>query len=460
MEVTKMMKKLFTTMVLCVFLFSIVPVAFAANDHVGAGKMKIQAADNETEGEQGSTKLRNTFNNIRKAVISEKTKLIKDLKAEDFRQFQKERLQTAVDKCNELDKDTEKCQAKLEKRTELITKLQEKDLARLQKLAEHKAKAAEELQNMTKSEKFKNFDKLKDFKARALGKLDLEKARAKFVNAKEKADEAKEKYNKTKSELKGLSDEEKKCKDDNSCAEVKKKTHAKATEMLTHAADQVLKVIEKLTAKVESAEHLSAEDAAKYKTWLSDETAKINAIKTKISAFNENSTKEEINAAFKELKDAIKETKITIKRVSGALVISRIGGVVVKSKQLEVKLNRIMERMTEAGKDTTTIQPLVDQFNAKLDTAKVEFEAAQDKFDEVRDAKVAEEDQDKVNTIVQAAQEHMKLAKTALAEAQKILQSIVKSVVANNGAEELADNDVDAAEAAADENGEEAGEVS
>ena len=441
------MKKTFAILVLCMFMISMIPMAFAEN-----GKNGKYSTQDDEENEIDEPKMMadsegNTINSIRKAVMAGERE-IESLKAEEFRLFQQEQLNKAIELCKETSNDSTKCEEKLQKRTELVQKLQEKDLTRLQKLVELKNKAIERFNEMKDESGFQGFDKDKEFKVRELIKEKKEKSNLNYLNAKARVDEAKAKHLTLKADLAAKLAERKVCKEADDCEEKDKELKIKARDMTSNAADQTIKMLEKVLANVESSEYITEENTIVYKGWLNQEIEDINDVKAKIAALNENSTKEEVNAAMKEMKNAIADAKLVIKSVNARLVNSRMGGVIIKSKYLEVKLNRIMERMTENGKDTTAIQPLVDQFKAKLDTAKAEFQAAQMELDKKVEAKLADTDKKAIDEYVKAAEQHMKLAKQALADAQKILQQIIKSVVSNEGVEELAESNTDAAESA------------
>lgn len=424
------MKKIFSIFVMCLFMFSIVPMAFADEDVSNTAVARKVGANQPKVTPRKVTAL-NKFKQVRGLAVAEQAKQIKALPTEDFREFQKQRLMIAVDKCNELGK--EGCEVKLQKRVELVSKLQAKDLARVQKLSENRVKAMNKVKELQEDPKFAKFKKDKEFKARELPKVKITNARAKFLKAKEKYAKAKENYDNAKARFQALKSKQPKCENDD-CPELK----TNAIEVLLHASDRVLDTLEKLVAKVESAEYLTEEESTKLIEWLNAEILKVQTIRTNVETFTDETPKKEVNAAFKELRQVTVKSKNVMKRVAGKIVNSRIGGIIVRSKQLQVKLNRILERMAENGKDTTAIEPLIEEFNIKLDTAKTDFEAAKTEFDQNK---------------VQEGHRYMVQAKKSLAEAQKTLQQIVRTVVAEDGQEELADSEVDEVEDIVDEEG-------
>ena len=99
---------------------------------------------------------------------------------------------------------------------------------------------------------------------------------------------------------------------------------------------------------------------------LDDAVSEIESIQDKIESL-EDATKEDINELAKELRDVWKEVQRTIKISSGRLVNARIGRIVVRSKQLEARLELVLERAENAGLDTSELETLIDEFNSKLE---------------------------------------------------------------------------------------------
>lgn len=440
-----MNKKLISLTVLCIFMLGLVPAGFAeesaADDSTPKviAKNQIKTQDRQKvviKAEAKELKQANKFNELKTALSKEVSAKIKEFKQEDFRQYQRDRLMNAVDKCKELGKDSALCQKKLETRTQLISKLQEKDIARVQKIAEHKATVINKVAELVKEKAFKNYDLDKNFKAREVVKNKLEKAKAAFDKAKDLLTKAKEKFSTAKDKLKDVKEQRERCKEEQNCAQVEANVRLHAKEMLIKTSEQVKNAFDKLLSRVQSAESLTDAEETKYTEQINAELAKITAFEPRISALNENSTKEEVNALFKELKDAVSASKEAIKKINSMLTLSNMGGIIVKSKHLQIKLDRVLEKMAEKGKDTAAIQPMIDEFNTKIDDAKTQFELAKAEFEKT-DSKAA-------------GHEYMVKARAALNDAQKVLQKILRTIAAQKGSEELAEVEADKAEAVID----------
>ncbi|HZX44504.1 MAG TPA: hypothetical protein VFF28_02360, partial [Candidatus Nanoarchaeia archaeon] len=112
----------------------------------------------------------------------------------------------------------------------------------------------------------------------------------------------------------------------------------------------------------------------------------------------------------------------------------------VKSKQLEVKLERVLERMEEQGQNTTDIQPVIDRFNAKIESARISYETALGKFKQA----INEADAEKAKDLAGEGNGFMKEAQKSLQEAQKVLKEVIQKIKSDGG-------EIDAPEDAAQE---------
>lgn len=410
-------KKPTVIFVLAMFLISLMPMAFAI--------------ENDAKGNLG-------IKVITAAKIARNSNLtVEDLKEklgsriEAVREHQKEQLMIAVDKCNE--KNMSGCEDKYEKRIALVEKLGEKDIERLDKILENKAKYEAEFGKLKNSSEFKAYKAKFAYKARAIQKEKIEGARDKFVNAKEKYSDAKEKYQDARLKFNETKEKIAECKNTTECAQLRETIITQAKEQLLNTADVMTEHLNKLISKIESSEDLTDEDAVESIKKINAQISEIEAIKAKIEAAQ---TKEEITAAAKELKTKWLAIKNRAEIYAGRVVNARIGGIIVKSKQLETKLSNILERMAEKGKDTSIAQSLIADFNAKLDEARIHYNLSIEKFKEAKANETPNSD------LIKEAQDHMKDAHKALQEAQKILKDIVKAIKDANGKEELEDVEV------------------
>ena len=460
-----MKKKLFAMFVLAIFIFSVIPLAAADDDSeksseisgsnaltsTDSAKTETKAADSEdeTEKQEGNQKIEIKAAEIKriseikenkriseiKEKIGEKIEKIKELKIEDFREFQKQQLMIAVEKCRENNLNPELCEKKLEKRTELIGKLKEKDLERLQKIEEKRQQSLKEISELKEKEEFAKFDKAKAFKARTVQKAKLEEEKIKYEAAKEDYEKAKESYKDVKEKLDKIKDKIEECRESNSteCQQIREQAKENAKNFLLNTANMIINALEKLKSKIVASEDLSEEEAAKL---IADIDAKIAAIKDAKTKIESAATNEEIKEAAKLIKEEWEKTKPELKKASGKLINSHVGEIVVRAKHLEAKLQRILARMAEEGKNTAEIQPLIDEFSAKVKEAMDKYELAMQKYKEAATP-------GQIDEIVKQANAYLKEAQAALKEAHEKLGEIVKKIKETTGGEILEEEDIE-----------------
>lgn len=395
-----MFKRIVTILVMIIFMMSLVSISFAED------KAAVVAAEPKSEEN--------------KQIVTAKSvrAVAKPVVAANIRQQQKDRLQRVIDKC-EQDVNSEECKAKLRNRVALVDKLNEKGLQRIEKIQAVRTERIKKLAELRTQKSFRKFGE-EGFKARIVAKQKLAKARLNYVRAKEHYLNAKKNYVNTKNKFLTVKTELKKCKGDDSeeCIEKRRLIRAHSREHLLRIADLILKELDKIKNKIESSEDLSEEEASELLSKINEKISKIEEAKAIIENLSEESTKEEVQDAAKLIKKAWIQTKYIAKRAVGKLINSRIGGIIVKSKQLEIKLNRILERMTEQGKDTSKVESLVEDFNSMLESARENYEKAVEKY---KEARLATEN---IDEIIKEAHSYMKQAHIDLKDAHKILKDI------------------------------------
>jgi len=372
------------------------------------------------------------YKKIRELETEEKLEKVKELKKEDFREYQKGKLMTAVDKCREKELDKELCEKKFEKRIDLVDKLKEKDLERLKKQEERKIEKEEEKKEFKKDPKLSKYKEEKEFKAREIAKEKLEKAKEDYKEAKEDYKEVKKEYIDSKKEFADKKEELDKCKDEDSekCQQLMEEINEKARDFLLATADKILEHLEKVKAKVEGNEELSEEEATEILADLDDMIDEIEASRTTIE-FSKNK---------KEVQDAARTIKHIWERIRGKLAIhtgkifsSEIGYTIMKMKNVEATLERALARMEENSIDTTEIQLLIDDINELIDQAKDGYSAALDKFEEAAEA----EDHEAARALIEEGNRYLKQVHVSLIEARDILNRVIEMIRNAGGADEL-----------------------
>ena len=102
-------------------------------------------------------------------------------------------------------------------------------------------------------------------------------------------------------------------------------------------------------------------------------------------------------------------------------------GIVVKTKHLQTKLDRTLEKMAERDLDTSTAESLVEGFSGLLDEAQTDYESALKEFG---------------NKQIQEGQEKVKKAQEKLKEANNKLKDIIKEIKEQGGDKDLKENKI------------------
>jgi len=268
--------------------------------------------------------------------------------------------------------------------------------------------------------------------ARKITKAKLTIAKENYQNAKKRYQTARENYLTAQNKFKDAKKKIEACKDQDTdeCSQLRDQIRERARESLLKTADRILEHLNKIKAKVDSSEDLSDEEAAEILKKIDEMIQEIEDAKSTIETSED---KDEILEAAKTIKQSWVRIKKRLAIHTGRIVNARIGGIIVRVKQLETKLEKILDRMEDKGIDTSEVQSLVDEFNVKIEEAQSNYESALDKFKEA----VSAEDVETAHELAKEGHRYMKAAHESLKEAQKLLRDIVRSIKQSGGQQDL-----------------------
>lgn len=409
------MKKLMAVFVLALFIISMVPLAFAEDTETDDS-----TADAPARG-RGQRALEN-----RERLIEAKDALLEK---------HQERIAELVEKCTENNIPEDDCKARFENRLQNIAALAPRFREKLQQFEQRRAERIQKLKELRNDEVFGKMQRANDFRARALSKDKIAKAQAALVKAKERFMEARAGLDKAQLRLEQAKTSRVCNASPNSteCEKAREELRASAKEKMLNQADIIISSLENAKEKVAASEYLTDEEEKTALEFLDAQLTKFNEIKADIEKA---ATKEEIVAAGKKLAEAWKEAKQKVNAYLSFAANARMAGIVVKAEHLAAKLERVMERMAENGKDTDAVEPLVAEFKAKIELAKAKFKSAHSLLLEVRTSELSEEQKkaklDEANTL-------LKDAKQALQDANAKLREIFQKLKEVGATQELAD---------------------
>jgi len=192
----------------------------------------------------------------------------------------------------------------------------------------------------------------------------------------------------------------------------------------------------KLEEEIASAEAQS-QDATDLEANIEAVNAQLKVISDLKAKLDAATTKEEVKALTKEIKTTWKGIKSDLEGSRGTIMTHKFAFAVSRSKSLEAKLDRVLEKLKSEGKDVSSVQPKVDSFKAHIARAKELIEQARTKF------------ADKSETSVKQGHELLVQAHQELKLAHSDLKEIVASFRAKGGAKvteelEVSETDVSA----------------
>lgn len=439
------MKKTIVISVLSLFILSVFSSAALAETRITANA-RLSDADNESDDSNDNGTDNNSSGQTSRTEIKPATRVRADNKGErtesrivdrnekivTIRDRQRANFQAAIERCDSTPR-PEECKANMQKRLALVDKLQEKDLDNLKRFQEKRAEVAEHLKQLKAGEHFKQFKN--DAKARVITAKAMSDTEARFKGSMKKADDAEKSRKDDRTDFEESREQWKKeCAntktDECKALDGKLALHVKA--YLTHSLEMMIAHIEKIEERVTASEHLSETEAKEMLDKLSAAKAEVTSVKSKVDVLSETSTKDDVKAATEDVRKLWSSLKQSLTIHAEKVVNARMGGIIVQSEQLRVKLAKVLERMAENGVDTTTTGSLVAEFDAKLLEAKQAYESAQELL---KTASGLTGDQRAAK--VKEAQNMMKKAKDALKAAHELVQKIHKELKAKQQLERL-----------------------
>ncbi|MFH1065411.1 MAG: hypothetical protein V1734_02805 [Nanoarchaeota archaeon] len=406
------MKKLISIFVLALFVVGMLPIVFAENTNAGT-------ADNSAAGTPARER-------VMERLITAKDDLLENQQA---------RVAGLVEKCKETGRTEDECKAQFEQRLSNIAALAPKFREKLRQFEEQRQERGRKLKELRDDEVLGKFEKAKEFRARVLDKIKIGNAQANLVKARERYQEAIAGLEKAKLRLEQAKTSRvcKTAPESEECSKAREELRASAKEKLANQADMIINSLEKGKERIASSEYVSEEEEAAANEFFDGQIAKFTAIKTEIESAE---TKEAIVEASKNLAEAWKEIRHKINAYIEYATNARMAGIVVKAEHLSAKLERVMERMAENGKDTSAVEPLVTDFKAKLELAKTKFKSAHTLLFEIKTKELAEEEKSAKS---EEARTLMEESKQALKDANEVLKQIFQELKNADATEELAE---------------------
>ena len=321
-----------------------------------------------------------------------------------------------------------------------ILKLSRDKIEKLKGMTEYDLKAYDVDAELVK-EKLQN---AKQFKARVIQKAHVEKVKNAYEDHKADYERAKQSYSNAKPMFVQARNNYKKICADNEdsgeCVAVKDEMLEKSSTYLIGQADMVLETVGKLKSQVEASEALDEEKAEEIIAELEDLEAKVEESKLTLE---DATTVEDLKLASEDLKEVWKDLKEELKEKAEKLKFYKVAGILQRSKHLELRFDKLVEKLDEQGIDAGEEMPeFIDQFKAALDSAESHWNEAKEYFEKAESAKTddpTDEERATVHEYIQEARKHLQMAHSQLNIAHKNLVEMFKIAHRLGVAEEVTD---------------------
>jgi len=392
---------------------------------VGERKTIKAVKEGEITTEQGVRR----FININKAE-REKLLKLKEARQEKIAGLREDQInRLAQVKAERLRKMTNLDEAKLAKIADLdevqLNKLAVLQRARVREFAElDKAQIKERLTNL----KIKKVKKVNLFRKRVIFENKLKAANNRYNTAKQNFIKAKNAYREKRQNFLEIKEKLKACKgvESEECTQLNADALAHAKELSINAANMAIEHLNKIKESIEGNDDLEEEDAANMIANIDNAISELEAAKADVEAAE---TKEEVKEAAAVINRIWRRHAVRIKRYAARVVHAKVGEIIVRSEQLERKLDRILTRMEENGIDVNGIDEKVDAFSAKIEEAKDLYKQSREKFIEAKEGES--------EATVQDARRLAKDAHRVLLDAHRIIKDIFKSIKDAGGSIEV-----------------------
>jgi len=250
-------------------------------------------------------------------------------------------------------------------------------------------------------------------------------ARAGYKEAKENYIDAKQKMTAARTRVRECFNNE-----SEECVQLRQRVNSHYQDFLINLADRVLNAFDKIGERVENS-NITDEEKEDILADIAEATLKVENARAVIENLTNESTKEDIREATQTIKDAWRETRVVLKKSTGRLINARIGLIIVKAEQLEIKMQRIADKLTDLDEeiDVSDLDNLTEKFGEAVDEAKEKWEKAKEKYAEATTP-------GEVDELMKEANQYVREAHQKLKEAHEILKDYFRALMNKKRANE------------------------
>ncbi len=201
------------------------------------------------------------------------------------------------------------------------------------------------------------------------------------------------------------------------CTETKKQFSGDVKTFLLKTADMVVESLNKLKYQVKLSEDITDEVSVTLVAEIEQRIIDVKNARVTVEELKDEADSTELKAAAKTIRDAWQETRVLFKKDVGALMQAKLGNIIHRMDQLKEKFSKARDMLKAKGADVSSLDDMLGSFDAKLSTARADYEQAVSLFAQAQSAKNAD-------SVVKQAHELVKQARTDLKSAQEELRKL------------------------------------
>ncbi|MBR9692646.1 hypothetical protein GOV07_01810 [Candidatus Woesearchaeota archaeon] len=276
-----------------------------------------------------------------------------------------------------------------------------------------------------RNEQFRENVKDRNEQFRENVKAHIEQARERNEMAKEKYEQARERYKEAQGKVNEAREKWQDCEGDENeaCTAAREKIRGNAKPFLGNSADMILQSLERVYAQVAGNENMDPERQEEILDELEEQMAEVEAAKAETEALDDNSTDDEIRDAAEGVRNSWQHTKAKMKRAAAHHAYARLGNIIEKLEHLGERTENAIEKLDANGKDVSKAKELHSEYLRLLAESRSEWELAKQVWEEQKEADEVDAQDSTAREHFQKARELAKEARSKLREVVRAIKA-------------------------------------
>ncbi|RLG13273.1 MAG: hypothetical protein DRN71_05175 [Candidatus Nanohalarchaeota archaeon] len=273
------------------------------------------------------------------------------------------------------------------------------------------------------------------FKKRVIAKTKVDAAKQRFVRARNEYVRVNKIFNEKKKLFLQTKEKLKECEsvESDDCNELRVQVQEHAKDYIINGAEMAIEHLNKIKSKVETAEGMDEDRAAEI---IADIDEAISDLEAAIEKVKTAETKEQVQEGAADVAHVWKSMKHAEKVHVARVVHAGMWNIIKKSEQLEKRMDDAIARMDENCDGSDDIKTKLDEYSAKVASAKNNFDESETLIKKARDIKTDEPTDMEIESVKELAgqaRDKLKEAHQDIKAAYKLLAEILREIHACGG---------------------------